>query len=82
MVLGNIDVVLAVQGLSSVLMATVAWTREGERGEVRSGGGLATFGLASWIEILLASTLPRAARDKGFLSFLNLRVFAQVAPPA
>ncbi|HSQ76992.1 MAG TPA: CHASE domain-containing protein, partial [Bacteroidota bacterium] len=59
MILGQIDVLLAVQGLSSILMATVAWSADGGRAEARSWRWFAGFGvvygLASWLEMLSLS---------------------------
>jgi PAS domain S-box-containing protein len=60
MILGQIDVVLAVQGMSAILMATVALIAGGGRDEVRSWRWFAVFGvsygLASWLEMFSLST--------------------------
>ncbi len=59
MVLGQIDIVLAVQGLSSILMATVVWMIAGDRKGVRSwwwyAGFGVSYGVASWLEMVSLS---------------------------
>jgi PAS domain S-box-containing protein len=87
MILGQIDIILAVQGMSAILMATVAWIAGGGRDEVRSWRWFAAFGiaygLASWLEMLTLSTgegIPLKAISSLFysLSFLCLYESARV----
>jgi PAS domain S-box-containing protein len=56
MVLGQIDILLGVQGLSSMLLSTVAWTLGSDRDEKRSwrwfSGFAFCFGIGSWLELV------------------------------